>query len=60
MIVLVEDEEKINETIVIDGTKKSIEIPDIEYGDKVEFKLNNIKSGDIVINGLKANYVFRY
>lgn len=60
LIVLVEGEEKINEIIDIDGMKKSILIPDIEYGDKVEFKLNNIKSNDLVINGLKAYYVFRY
>ena len=32
----------------------------IHINDIVELKLNNVKSGDFVINGLNTNYMFKY
>ena len=61
LIILVNGEEKINEEISINGnTVGSVIIPNVLEDDIVEFRLNDIKSGDNVINGLKTSYMFKY
>jgi len=61
LIVLVNDEEKVNEEISINGnTIGNVIVPGVLENDVVEFRLNDIKSGDVIINGLKSSYMFKY
>lgn len=61
LIVLVNEEEKINNEISINGNKVgSFTIPEIVDNDIIEIKLVDIKSGDTIIKDLKTSTTFKY
>lgn len=61
LTVLVNGEEKITEIVSINGnTIGFVNIADVLENDIIEFKLDNIKSEDTIINGLKTSYMFKY
>lgn len=61
LIVLVNEEEKINNEISINGNKVgSFTIPEIVDNDIIEIKLVDIKSGDTIIKDLKISTTFKY
>ena len=61
LIVLVNGEEKLVSNIDINGnTVDSVIISDIVENDIIQFKLDNIKSGNSLIKDLKTSYMFKY
>lgn len=61
LTVLVNGKEKLTDEISINGnTVGTVTINDIADNDIIEFKLDNIKSGDIIIKDLKTSYMFKY
>lgn len=61
LTVFVNGKEKVKDTISINGnTVGTINVPDINENDIIEFVLDNIKYNDNVIEQLNTSYMFKY